>query len=103
MRRGAGRLIDLKNWERREHYQLFRKYAQPFFSVTVDVDVARVWHGCRNDGAPSFFLTALFLMLQAANETEPFRLRLRPRGVWLHERVAVGPTIRRPDDTFGFV
>src|SRR5687767_11551636 len=55
MRRGAGRLIDLKNWERREHYQLFRKYAQPFFSVTVDVDVARVWHGCRNDGAPSFF------------------------------------------------
>jgi chloramphenicol O-acetyltransferase type A len=31
-----------------------------------------------------------------------FRLRLRPRGVWRHDRVGVGATIRRADDTFGF-
>ena len=53
--------------------------------------------------APSFFLTSLFLMLNAANAVEAFRLRLRPRGVWRHDRVAVGPTIMRPDETFGFV
>ena len=42
-------------------------------------------------------------MLNAANDVEAFRLRLRPRGVWRHDRVAVGPTIMRPDETFGFV
>ena len=42
-------------------------------------------------------------MLRAANDVEAFRLRLRPRGVWRHDRVAVGPTIKRPDETFGFV
>ena len=98
-----GRLVDVKHWKRKAHYELFRTYAQPFFSVTVEVDVTRVWNRCRKPGGPPFFLASLFLMLKAVNETEAFRLRLRRRGVWLHEAVAVGPTILRADETFGFV
>lgn len=96
-------LIDLSTWKRRDHYVWFRNYEQPFFSVTVDVDVTTVWNASRKRGTPSFFLTSVFLMLKAANEVEAFRLRLRPRGVWRHDSVAVGPTIMRPDETFGFV
>jgi chloramphenicol O-acetyltransferase type A len=95
-------LVDLKTWKRRDHYELFRKYQQPFFSVTVDVDVTRVWKYCRRPASPSFFLTSLFLMLRAVNDVEAFRLRLRPRGVWRHDVVGVGATIRRADETFGF-
>ena len=96
-------LIDLRTWKRRDHYVWFRKYERPFFSVTVQVDVTAAWKRSRGRGAPSFFLTSLFSMLRAANDVEAFRLRLRPRGVWRHDRVAVGPTIPRADDTFGFV
>jgi chloramphenicol O-acetyltransferase type A len=96
-------MIDVRRWKRREHYLWFRKYEQPFFSVTVNVDVTAVWNMSRQGGAPSFFLTSMFHMLEAANETEAFRLRLRPRGVWRHDRIGVGPTVMRPDDTFGFV
>jgi chloramphenicol O-acetyltransferase type A len=71
--------------------------------VTVDVDVTSAWNYSRNRGTPSFFLSSVFVMLKAANDVEAFRLRLRPRGVWRHDRVAVGPTILRADDTFGFV
>ena len=99
----SGGPIDLRKWKRRDHYLWFRKYEQPFFSVTVDVDVTAAWNASRRRAAPSFFLTSLFLMLNAANAVEAFRLRLRPRGVWRHDRVAVGPTIMRPDETFGFV
>lgn len=95
-------LIDLSTWKRRDHYFLFRKYECPFFSVTIDVDVTRAWKTSRKRGAPSFFLTSLFLMLNAANAVEAFRLRLRPRGVWCHDCIAVGPTILRADETFGF-
>jgi chloramphenicol O-acetyltransferase type A len=95
-------LVDLKTWKRRDHYELFRKYEQPFFSVTVDVDVTRVWKYCRRPAAPSFFLTSLFLMLRAVNHVEAFRLRLRPRGVWRHDLVGVGATILRTDESFGF-
>jgi chloramphenicol O-acetyltransferase type A len=95
--------IDLGAWKRRDHYLWFRKYDRPFFSVTIDVDVTAAWNKSRKPGAPSFFLSSLFLMLRAANDVEAFRLRLRPRGVWRHDSVAVGPTIMRSDETFGFV
>src|SRR5688500_14854938 len=95
--------IDLDAWKRRDHYRWFSKYDRPFFSVTVDVDVTAAWNASREGGAPSFFLGSLFLMLRAANDVEAFRLRLRARGVWRHDRVAVGPTIMRADETFGFV
>ena len=95
-------LIDVKTWKRRDHYELFRTYEQPFFSVTVDVDVTRVWKFCRKPAVPSFFLTTLFLMSRAVNGVEALQLRLRPRGVWRHDAVAVGATVRREDETFGF-
>jgi chloramphenicol O-acetyltransferase type A len=94
--------IDVRRWKRRDHYLLFRKYERPFFSVTVDVDVTAAWSASRAPGSGSFFLTSLFFMLKAANDVEAFRLRLRPRGVWRHDRVAAGPTIMRADETFGF-
>lgn len=97
-----GEWIDLKTWNRRELYRLFRSYEQPFFSVTVDVDVTAVWKQCRTPQGPSFFLTTLFLMLKAAHLVDAFRLRLRPRGVWRHDRLAAGPTLPRPDGTFAF-
>jgi chloramphenicol O-acetyltransferase type A len=96
-------LIDLRTWKRRDHYLWFRNYEQPFFSVTVEIDVTPTWNASRKRGAPSFFLSSVYLMLRAANDVEAFRLRLRPRGVWRHDRVAVGPTIMRQDETFGFV
>jgi chloramphenicol O-acetyltransferase type A len=96
-------LIDVRGWKRRDHYLLFRKYERPFFSATVEVDVTAAWNASRSPGSVPFFLTSLFFMLNAANDVEAFRLRLRPRGVWRHDRVAVGPTIMRPDETFGFV
>ena len=95
--------MDLRAWKRRDHYLWFRNYERPFFSVTVDVDVSAAWRASRRRGASSFFLMSLFLMLKAANDVEAFRLRLRARGVWRHDRVAVGPTIMRRDGTFGFM
>jgi chloramphenicol O-acetyltransferase type A len=97
-----GHAIDLARWKRREHYEHFRGYRQPFFSVCVDMDATRLWRRSKAAGGPPFFLSSLFLMLRAANATEAFRLRLRKRGVWRHDRVAVGPTLLRPDHTFAF-
>jgi chloramphenicol O-acetyltransferase type A len=96
-------LIDLRTWKRRDHYLWFRTYQQPFFSVTVDVDVTSTWSASRRPGAASFFLSSVYRMLKAANDVEAFRLRLRRRGVWKHDSVAVGPTIMRPDETFAFL
>lgn len=75
--------------------------AQPFFSVTVDVDVTSILGVCRRNGR-SFFLASLYCALRAANETPAMRLRLRGDRAWLHDRVRISTTVLREDETFAF-
>ena len=98
----SGRFLEVSSWKRREHFELFRGFANPFFSVSVDVDATRVWEESRQPGAPSFYVATLFHSLRAANSTEAFRLRIRGDRVWLHDSVRASATILREDDTFGF-
>lgn len=97
-----GRFLEISAWKRREHFDLFRPFANPFFSVCVDLDATRVWEESRQPGSPSFYVATLFHSLRAANSTEAFRLRIRGDRVWLHDSVRASATILRDDDTFGF-
>lgn len=108
----SGRFIDVASWKRRQHYELFRNAANPFFSVTVTVDVTALWQRRAEPGA-SFTLDSNYALLLAAHGSEAFRLRLRgdqagrkgpphDQEVWLHDRVGVGTTVLRSDETFGF-
>lgn len=102
MPEGGGALIDLAAWKRREHFELFRGAAHPFFSVTVNADVTMLRRRCLERPDASFSLGALYAMLRAANAIEPLRLRLRGEQVWRHDWVGVGTTVLRSDETFGF-
>lgn len=94
--------IDTATWKRREHFELFRRVSQPFFSVTVELDATPLREACHHPDGPPFFLAALYCALQAANATEAFRLRIRGDRVWRHDRVHVTSTVLRNDDTFAF-
>ena len=96
-----GTFIDLARWKRRQHFDLYRRLTQPFWSVTVDVDVTTLWSAAARDRR-SFFLASSFAALFAANETEAFRLRIRPEGVWRHDVVGLGTTVLCEDETFRF-
>jgi len=98
-----GQSIDLRTWKRRQHYELFRRYAQPFFSVCVgrrrDTTVApqsHLWRPTVLSDLPLPSCCALPMRRRA------FRLRLRKRGVWLHNHVSVGSAVLRLDHTFTF-
>ncbi|MEO5579889.1 MAG: CatA-like O-acetyltransferase [Gemmatimonadaceae bacterium] len=97
-----GHFIDLAGWKRREHFELFRGYAKPFFSVCAELDATVLRESCSAPDGPLFSLATIFLALRCANETESFRMRVRGDGVWVHDRVSIGPTILRTDETFGF-
>lgn len=96
-----GHFIDLADWPRRSHFDFFSRYSNPFFNVTVQVGVAETRAWCSHHER-SFSLATLFLATSAANHTEAFRLRIRPEGVWLHDRIHAGSTVLRDDETFGF-
>jgi chloramphenicol O-acetyltransferase type A len=98
----SGHYLDVENWKRREHFELYRDFANPFFSVCVELDVTDLWQMTRARGAPSFFLATIFAALRASNSVEAFRTRIRGERVWVHDRVGITPTVLRSDETFAF-
>ena len=97
-----GHSIDLKGWKRREHFELYRNFANPFFALCAEVDATATRRVCDDPGGPSFFLATVFLALRAANEIDAFRTRVRGDGAWIHDSVSITPTVLRPDETFAF-
>ncbi len=98
----SGHYLEVASWKRRQHFELFRGFANPFFSVCVDIDVTALWEMCRRTDSPSFYMATLFHSLRAANSTEAFRMRMRGERVWLHDSVRASATVLRDDKTFGF-
>lgn len=95
------KLIDLDNWNRKEHFLFFSKFEEPFFGVTVKVNCTTAYQKAKGKGI-SFFLYYLYRALKAANEVENFRYRIIENKAYDFATVSASPTINRPDGTFGF-
>lgn len=94
--------LDLESWPRRQHFEHFRRYDNPWFNLCADVDVTALHAWCRTEAGPSFFAASLWHSLAAANEIEEFRYRIRDGGVVVHPVIHGGSTILLPDETFRF-
>ncbi|QPH38997.1 chloramphenicol acetyltransferase [Pedobacter endophyticus] len=93
--------IDINTWIRKDHFNFFNAFEEPFFGVTVDVDCTSTYREAKQNGA-SFFLLYLHKSLVAANAIEPFRYRIIDDEVWKYKTVHASATINRPNGTFGF-
>lgn len=94
--------IDLATWPRRAIHDFFLGFEDPWFNLTAEVEVGPTRRWCREHDLP-FSFACWFAVLRAADVVPELRMRLRPDGVWLHERVRVGATALRPDQTFTYV
>jgi chloramphenicol O-acetyltransferase type A len=95
------RILSLDDWARKDHFHFFQQFEEPFFGVTVNVDVTNAYVAAKEKNV-SFFLFYLHRSLMAANEIENFRYRIEDNDVIIYDKVNASPTINRPDGTFGF-
>jgi chloramphenicol O-acetyltransferase type A len=93
--------FDLANWARKDHFNFFNQFEEPFFGVTVDIDCTRAYDKCKKE-QKGFFLYYLHQALAAANSIENFRLRIEDNQVFIYDDVHASAVINRPDGTFGF-
>ncbi len=93
--------IDITSWSRKDHYNFFKGFEEPFFGVTVEIDCEKAYNHCKTNNE-SFFLYYLYQSLNAANQVDPFRYRIVEDEVYEYDSVHASPTINRPDGTFGF-
>ena len=96
------RILDLKKWERKEHFQFFNQFEEPYFGVCVEIDCTIAYQKSKQL-ATSFFLYYLHKTAVAVNQTEPFRYRINENNdIIIYDSISVSATIGRPDGTFGF-
>lgn len=93
--------INLSSWNRKEHFEFFSKFEEPFFGITVNIDCTIAYDYTKQNNI-SLFLYYLYQSLKAANEVEAFKYRIINDKVFIYEKINASPTINRPDGTFGF-
>lgn len=93
--------LDIEKWVRKSQFEFFKNFEEPFFGVTVNIDCTEAYKICKSNGY-SFFLYYLHKSLQAANQIEEFKYRLKGEKVMVYGDVHASATINRPDGTYGF-
>lgn len=92
--------IDISNWKRREHFEVFSTFDEPLFGIVVRMECSIARKVAKQKGYP-FSLYYLYLSLKALNEIEEFRYRIENGKVVCYDSVGAGPTIFRENETYG--
>ena len=94
--------LDLSSWHRRELFEFFRGYANPYFNICTRLDVTKLTELLRERRGVSVSLAYHYFALRIANEIEPFHYRLKDDEVIVHDVINGGTTVLLPNETFTY-
>ena len=94
--------IDLKSWNRKDIFEFYKDYEQPFFNVTANVNVTNLYKYCKENNY-SFFVYCLYISTKIANNINEFKIRLENNEPIIFDKINTGSTILKDDNTFFFV
>lgn len=93
--------IDISSWNRKEHFEFFNTFEEPFFGITTQIDMTIAYEKTKKMQIP-FFVYYLHKTIAAINQVENFRYRIEDNEVVLYDEIDASATIMREDKTFGF-
>ncbi len=94
-------VINVDAWARKEQFEFFRTYDEPFTGVVVEVNVTKCYSSAK-ENKQSFFQRYLHASLKAAIAIPAFRLRIVDEEVRRYKLLHGSVVILRPDRSFGF-
>lgn len=95
------RIIEQENWKRKEHFDFFRAFDEPFFGIVTEIDCTVAYEKAKSMNA-SFFLYYMHKSIRAVNEIEEFRYRLENDEIVCFDMIHASSTIGRNDETFAY-
>lgn len=94
--------LDIDTWSRKQHFEHFKQLLDPYFAVTVEVDVTNAYQTAKEKDIP-FFVLYLHACMKAINAIENFKYRItEEEKIRIYDVIHASATIMRPDNTFGF-
>lgn len=94
-------VIDIEAWNRKQLFEHFSSLKDPYFGVTVPLDVTKAYKRSKALNY-SFFGTYLHDCMSAINDIEELKLRIDNNKVIKYNTINASATIMRADKTFGF-
>ena len=95
------KIIALDTWPRRKHFAVFGQMDYPHFNVCAPVDLTETRTVVKEQSG-SINHAIVYVLTRAANELEPFRLRIRGDQVVEHATVQPSITVLSDDELFSF-
>ena len=95
------KILDQSNWNRKEHFDFFKEFDEPFFGIVTEVDCTKAYLISKKQ-KQSFFAYYLHKSICAINQVEEMRYRLIDEEIIIHNQIHASTTIGREDGTFAF-
>ena len=95
------KIIDIENWKRKDYFEFYSKYDEPFWGVVSEVDCT-IARQTAKENSISFFLHYLHKSTIAINMIEEFKYRIKDNEVILFDKINAASTIGRDDESFGY-
>lgn len=92
----------LADYPRRRHLEFYRRYPNPFYSVTFELEMTELRRRLKADGLP-VYAGLVWAFHRALQGLAAFRVRLAGEDVVLYERLQLGLTAPGPRGTFCFL
>ena len=93
--------IDINTWKRKEYFEFYSTFDQPFFGLDTEVECTHALDFCKREGT-SFFIFYMHCAYKALNTIPEFKTRIVEGTPGKYDIIHVGTTIGRPDGSFGF-
>lgn len=95
--------IDINNWKRKEHFNLFRAMDLPFYNTNLNLDITGLREYTK-DNRLGFNNTLVYLVIDTINKIENFKYRIVNDKVILFDTIHPAFTHLKPnDDLFSLI
>lgn len=93
--------IDVSTWKRREHFEKWIQFDEPFHGIVVKIDLTECYKLCVENNF-KIFNRYMYHFVHALNEIEAMKYRLIDEKPVVFEEVLSGLVAMRPDETFAY-
>jgi chloramphenicol O-acetyltransferase type A len=91
----------VENYYRQQHFDFFRTYEMPFYTITFNLDTTAVVKFAKEHGY-SVYLTQCYLFARGMSRVEDFRYRVVDDRIALYDHLEIAATLPAPGGAFSF-
>jgi chloramphenicol O-acetyltransferase type A len=95
------KVIDIDKWNRKEHFNFYSQFNNPFFGIVADVSATKLYETSKLQDT-SFYLSYMHAVATIINSQDAFKTRIVDGQAIIYDTIHVSATVFRADNTFGF-